>query len=151
VILHNTSQSNKVIVQKYYGTNIFVSVVINNKIICTYRLDFIEQNVELVGNGINTIIELINENSAHNLLSNTNKDKFYFQNDLFSDYDYLFEYINEHNIDINKILKNNERITIKKKYMDPVEINNISENNKKKILLPTQILNLKYYEIKYFI
>jgi cyanophycin synthetase len=150
-ITHNLFKSSKVIIQKYYEHGIFSSIIIDSKIICTYKLEFIEKDIELLGNGTNTIMELIDENLTQKiLLSNEQKNKF-IENDLFCDYDYLFEYISKNNIDIKMILNNNQKINIKKRFIHPIEILNISKNIQKKICLPTQILNLKYYEIKYFV
>ena len=160
-ISQNSTQSSKVIIQKYYGYDhdhdydhdLFSSIIINNKLICTYKLDFTEKTIELIGNGTNNIIELINENSTYSFLLNDNPNKFYFENDLFCDNDYLYEYLEENNIDIRTILNINQKIIIKKRFIYPTEIynNNIGVSIQKKLLLPSQILNLGYYEIKYFI
>jgi cyanophycin synthetase len=150
-ISHNLDNSKSVIIQKFYNLDTYTSVVINGKIICTYKLDFVEKNIEIIGNNTNTIIELVNDNCTQSLLANSDMDKLYIENDMLCDYDYLFEYISKNNIDINHVLKNTHKINIKKKYAYPIEIHNISKKIKKKILLPSEILNLKYYEIKYFI
>lgn len=150
-ISYNLNNNKKVIIQKYYNHDLYSSIIIGGKIICTYKLDFVEKNIEMIGNSTSTIIELINDNCTQNLLFANPDDKFYIGNDMLCDYDYLFEYIDVNNIDIKHVLKKNQKTNIKKKFIYPKEIYNIGKNIKKKILLPSEILNLKYYEIKYFV
>ena len=148
----NYIESKKVIIEKYNNGTFYKSIIINKKIICIYKIDYIEKDIELIGNNKHTIIELYNEYISKEYLTNLKMCKKYYENnDIYSDYDYFNNYINKINININNIPTINEKILLKKKYINPIEINNINDIFINKLNQCINILDLDTCEITFII
>ena len=142
----------KIIIQNYIDSDMFCSVIVNFDIVCIYKIEYIDKNIELIGNGICTIIQLFDTYLSNNYLmnSNVNIKKVYIDNELYYDYDSLNYFMKIKNINKNHILNKNEKLNLIIKTYEPKNIDNIDENIKKKLLLFAKKINLSIVEIKFF-
>ena len=102
----------KIIIQNYIDSDMFCSVIVNFDIVCIYKIEYIDKNIELIGNGICTIIQLFDTYLSNNYLmnSNVNIKKVYIDNELYYDYDSLNYIMKIKNINKNHILNKNEKL-----------------------------------------
>lgn len=156
-VKNNKSGEKNIVVEKYHTGSVYRILIIKNKIIACTTSELVKINNILIGDGISTINDLINNKRPNRFLELQTKDiedeknnimneKIIFEekgNIFFKDL-LLTEYLNKNNINLMYILKKGQKITIEKIYdcYTAIDINNIHNHIKEQCLLATKIVDL---------
>jgi cyanophycin synthetase len=156
-VKNNKSGEKNIIVEKYHTGFMYRILIIKNKIIACSNGELGKINDILLGDGISTINDLINNKRPNRFLELQTKDiedeknnimneKIIFEEkgDLFFKDLLLKEYLNKNNIKLNQILKKDQKITIEKIYdcYTTIDIDTIHNHIKEQCLLATRIVDL---------